>query len=141
MKCVVHVSTWLATTCTCLSCAADAYLWPTLCPFGVGGRAVAASLNLRGSTNKSYSDHQIGEEHGITNAPTATSASATSTDTGTSTKAEASEGYTGYGPAVVSRWAQATILVRRAVTLAVGLWIAYLSYPVVNNILSPNQAS
>jgi hypothetical protein len=36
-------------------------------------------------------------------------------------------------------WAGASISVRRVVTLAMGLWIAYLSYPVVNNILSPSQ--
>jgi hypothetical protein len=36
-------------------------------------------------------------------------------------------------------WTGVSITVRRIVTLAMAAWIAYLSYPVVNNILSPSQ--
>ena len=36
-------------------------------------------------------------------------------------------------------WAMVSICLRRVMTCCLGLWLAYLSYPVVQNILSPSQ--
>jgi hypothetical protein len=46
-----------------------------------------------------------------------------------------------FAAAAPSTWAVVSIFTRRTVTLAIGIYIAYLSYPVVNNILSPRQVS